>query len=96
MDAPQTLAFLRYVHTLKHTPRTGWVRTGVPEPESIADHMYRTALMALLYAPPDVDRNRAVAMALCHDLAEAIAGDITPFDGVTPTDKHAREKVPPP
>lgn len=30
-------------------------------------------------------------MAIVHDLAEALAGDITPFDGVTDTDKHAKE-----
>jgi putative hydrolases of HD superfamily len=30
-------------------------------------------------------------MAIVHDLAEALAGDITPLDGVTDEDKHARE-----
>ena len=44
-----------YIHTigkLKTNKRTGWVRAGVSLPESIADHMYRMAMMAL--ALPDV------------------------------------------
>lgn len=31
-------------------------------------------------------------MAVVHDLAEAIVGDITPSDGVSAKDKHAMEK----
>lgn len=30
-------------------------------------------------------------MALIHDLAECIVGDITPHCGVSPEDKHKRE-----
>jgi len=33
------------------TPRTGWVRCGIKNPESIADHMYRMATMAFLVNP---------------------------------------------
>lgn len=32
-------------------------------------------------------------MAIIHDLAECIVGDITPFCGVSKEDKHAREEV---
>jgi 5'-deoxynucleotidase YfbR-like HD superfamily hydrolase len=32
-------------------------------------------------------------MALVHDLAESIVGDITPHDRVSDQDKHEREKV---
>ena len=32
-------------------------------------------------------------MALVHDLAESIVGDITPSAGVTKEEKYAREKV---
>jgi len=30
-------------------------------------------------------------LALVHDLAECIVGDITPFCGVSPAEKHQRE-----
>jgi len=36
---------------------------------------------------------RCVKMALVHDIAECIVGDITPHDGVSKTDKHFREQV---
>lgn len=32
-------------------------------------------------------------MALVHDLAEALVGDITPHCGVSETDKYTMEKV---
>ena len=32
-------------------------------------------------------------MALVHDLAESMVGDITPHDGVTKEDKYHRELV---
>jgi putative hydrolases of HD superfamily len=42
------------------TKREGWVRRGVQGPESIADHMYRMGVMALIAAdlPGGVDRDR--------------------------------------
>ncbi len=40
------------------TKRTGWIRSGVAGPESIADHMYRMSLMALLAGDAGVDTNR--------------------------------------
>jgi len=36
---------------------------------------------------------RALQVALVHDLAEAIVGDITPDQGVSDEDKHARERA---
>ena len=32
-------------------------------------------------------------MALVHDLAECIVGDLTPSSGVSKEEKHAQEKV---
>lgn len=41
------------------TKREGWVRRGVNAPESIADHMYRMGVMALIAADlPGVDRDK--------------------------------------
>lgn len=62
---------------LKDVPRTGWVLRGVTNPESVADHSWGTALLCLLFAPSaGVDRDRAVSMAVVHDLAEVETGDI--------------------
>lgn len=52
------------------------------------------AMLAMLVRDDDVDVNRAVRMALVHDLAEAIVGDITPPEssGISKADKHAMER----
>ncbi len=65
--------------TLKDESRTGWVLRGIDAPESVAAHTWGVATLCLLYADraePDVDRDRAISMALVHDLAEARTGDI--------------------
>ena len=79
------------MHSVQKQPRTGWVYRGVEKPESIADHMYRVAVLALTVAGTEYDQSKLVKMAIVHDLAEAIVGDITPVDGVSQEDKHSRE-----
>ena len=67
--------------TLKRVRRKGWVDRGVPGAESVADHSYRLALLAWAAAlDQGLDADRAVKLALLHDLAEAEVGDETPFD----------------
>lgn len=76
--------FLHRIGALKFVPRTGWLHRGVPlsEVESVADHTWRTALLAWLAAAaqPELDRIRVLQLALIHDLAEAITGDVPPYD----------------
>lgn len=46
---------------LQTTKRTGWVRKGVRDPESISDHMYRMGIMSLMASEqPDVDTTKYV------------------------------------
>lgn len=73
--------------------RTGWVRKGIPEAESIADHMYRMSVLALMSEDQNLDIFRCVALAVVHDLAEAEVGDITPFDGISKEEKQRMETV---
>lgn len=42
----------------QRVPRTGWVYRNVKNPESVSDHMYRMAMMALTITDPTVDRDR--------------------------------------
>jgi putative hydrolase of HD superfamily len=82
---------------LKQLFRQGWLRAGVPEArcESVAEHSFLVALLALLVAEerfPDLDAARVVKLALLHDLAEAHAGDLTPRDGVSREEKERRER----
>ena len=76
---------------LKALPRAGWVRAGVPAPESVAAHSWGVSFLVLILCPPDLDRGRALAIATLHDLAEVRAGDITPHDKVPPAEKTRRE-----
>ncbi|KAL6520680.1 hypothetical protein OROMI_032240 [Orobanche minor] len=63
--------FLTLCHRLKTTKRAGWVRREVKEPESIADHMYRMGLMALIASDiPGVNREKCMKIAIVHDIAE--------------------------
>jgi putative hydrolase of HD superfamily len=95
-EAERLLELFHLAGRLKETTRAGWMLRGVPDPESVADHSFRLALLALVLAPraaPPVDAARCVAMALAHDLAECLVGDITPHDGVSPGEKRARESA---
>ncbi|XP_058227286.1 uncharacterized protein LOC131335785 isoform X2 [Rhododendron vialii] len=93
VPASSAIDFLSLCHRLKTTKRAGWVKRDVRNPESIADHMYRMGLMALISSDlPGVDRDKCIKMAIVHDIAEAIVGDITPSDGVPKQEKSRREQ----
>ena len=49
---------------LQKTKRTGWIRKDVVEPESIADHMYRMGMMALIGGSSGIDTNRQVGRSV--------------------------------
>ena len=87
---PSLLTYMHYLQNLKLSKRTGWFHHHVPSPESIADHMYRMAMLAMLLEGVDV--RKCVMMALVHDLAEAKVGDLTPHDGVPKDEKTQRER----
>lgn len=76
---------------LKDVARAGWLRVGIASPESVAAHSWGVAFLVLALCPRELDRGKALAIAILHDLAEAEVGDITPHDGVAKADKHARE-----
>jgi putative hydrolase of HD superfamily len=98
MSDPEAAAFARFLHrigNLKSVDRTGWLDRGVPpgEAESVADHSFRTAILAWLAAPENIDRDKVLKLALVHDLAEAITGDIPPYDPESlPTDNVVRRE----
>lgn len=86
--------FFHMLQELKTTKREGWRRFGISKGESIADHMYRMSLITM-FAPPSLSSRlnipRCTKMALVHDMAEALVGDITPVDGVPKSEKNRRE-----
>ncbi|XP_029452395.1 HD domain-containing protein 2 [Rhinatrema bivittatum] len=87
------LQFLKLVGQLKRVPRTGWIYRNVKNPESVSDHMYRMAVMAFLVEDKQLNKDRCVRLALVHDMAECIVGDIAPADNISKEEKHQREKA---
>ncbi|KAI8365933.1 HD domain-containing protein [Radiomyces spectabilis] len=86
------IRFLHTIENLKRTKRTGWLDNGIQNAESIADHMHRMGIMAMLIDDPSLNREKCIKMAIVHDLAEAVVGDITPHAGVSKEDKFNLEK----
>ena len=82
---------------LKRIHRRGWLARGLPAErgESVADHVFGVAVLALLLGPgrPALDPGRLLRLALVHDLGESGAGDLIPSDGVPPAEKTARERA---
>jgi putative hydrolase of HD superfamily len=88
------LPFFHLLNRLKTNKREGWRRFGITDGESIADHMYRMSIITLLCPPTlasRLDLGRCTQMALIHDMAESLVGDITPVDGVPKAEKSRRE-----
>ncbi|KAL1898574.1 hypothetical protein Sste5346_003478 [Sporothrix stenoceras] len=90
------ITFFHILERLKTTKRQGWLRHGINDGESIADHMHRMSVM-VLFAPPSiravVNLDKCLKMAMLHDVAETVVGDITPSDGVPRDEKSRREAI---
>ncbi|XP_070413091.1 5'-deoxynucleotidase HDDC2 isoform X4 [Equus przewalskii] len=54
--------------------------------------MYRMAVMALVTKDEHLNKDRCVRLALVHDMAECIVGDIAPADNIPKEEKHRREE----
>lgn len=73
---------------LKLLPRTGWLLAGIGNPESVAEHSYAVALLALMLAETvnqepaaealttSLDTGKVLRLALLHDLGESLVTDL--------------------
>lgn len=94
MNYKELLAFFQKVGELKNIKRSGWLRCEIPNPESVADHTFRTAFMAMILGDIlNLNTQKLIKMALIHDLAETVTGDITPYDEITKIEKRKREET---
>ncbi|MFD1571392.1 HD domain-containing protein [Halorubrum laminariae] len=99
-DGPEpTLDAVLDAYALKDERRTGWQLRGVDDPESVAAHTWGVAYLVLALGDrfredlPGVDLDRALRLAVVHDVAEAETGDIaTRADSTAePPDPAAKE-----
>ena len=79
MQYTEFLSILSVAEKLKCNTRHCDTSTG--RRESVAEHSWRLALMAMLLTDefPDADMNKVIQMCLIHDLGEAFTGDIATF-----------------
>jgi len=87
------LQFLLKSGELKKIKRKGISFYKSGEPDSASDHSFRMALMAWLFSQnKKIDPEKAMKMALIHDIAKVLTGDITPYDGLLPKNSKQREE----
>jgi len=81
MEPKELLDILSVAERLKCNTRHCYTSSG--RHESVAEHSWRLALMAMLLSHEeefkDVDVNKVIRMCLIHDLGEAFTGDIPTF-----------------
>jgi putative hydrolases of HD superfamily len=69
--------FLYEMGLLKRYRRTGWWIAGIDDPESIAEHTFRTAIIGFLLAVMEgADPAKTAALCLFHDTQETRIGDV--------------------
>ena len=80
MEPAKLLDILSVAEKLKCNTRHSYTSSG--RKESVAEHSWRLALMALLLRDefPGTDMDRVIRMCLIHDLGEAFTGDIPAFE----------------
>ena len=89
MNQREYIKFLNVIEKLKCNTRHSWTSSG--RHESVAEHSWRLAVMAMLCADeyPDLNINKVIKMCLIHDLGEALTGDVPAF---LKTDENEKEE----
>ncbi len=89
MEQRKLIEFLNVVEKLKCNTRHSWTSSG--RRESVAEHSWRLAFMAMLCADeyPQLDIDKVIRMCIIHDLGESITGDVPAF---LKTEQHRKEE----
>ena len=93
MRPEKLLKVLSLAGRLKKNTRHCWIEAD--RKESIADHSWRIALMAMLLENEpefaDVDMDKVIRICLIHELGEAFTGDIPAFEKNTNDEKKEED-----
>ena len=92
-DLQGCLHFLREAERLKSVLRSAHTRTG--QQESTAEHSWRLALMAMVFASEfeGMDMHKLLKLCVLHDLGEALHGDVPAVEQGQRPDKSATERA---
>lgn len=79
MKPRELIDFLNVIEKLKCNTRHSYTSSG--RQESVAEHSWRLAVMAMLCKDeyPSLDIDRVIKMCLIHDFGEALTGDVPAF-----------------
>ncbi|MBU1120512.1 MAG: HD domain-containing protein [archaeon] len=87
------IEFFHKVKKLRELKRKGWKDFGVENPESVADHSFRVALMTLIFSEKmKLNTEKALKMALIHDLCEVYSGDLAAEEKISREKYESEEK----
>ncbi|GII25697.1 HD domain-containing protein [Planosporangium mesophilum] len=76
-EAAGAMSFIFEAGMLKRAKRTGWWIAGISDPESIAEHSFRTAIIGIVLAGMEgADPARVALLCLLHDTQETRVSDI--------------------
>ena len=81
-ESVEAVRFISELMRLKAVPRLGWLLRGIRDVESVADHSFGVALIAMLLSDHcrvkslEVNVERVLRMALVHDFVEVRTGDL--------------------
>ncbi len=95
------LTFYMQYNQLKNLYRQGWLKNRIglehkEKCETVAGHSFSVALLCLSVIQKykfDVDVLKCLKMCIVHELGEIYLGDYTPFDNITPEEKHNQERI---
>lgn len=91
MNISELLHSLRVAEKLKNTTRHSYTSGG--RHESVAEHTFRTTLMAYFIKDefPEANIDKVIKMCLIHDLGEAFTGDIPAFEKTQSDEENERQ-----
>ena len=93
-DMTAAVNFFAEAGLLKHVKRSGWWVAGIKDPESVAEHSFRTAVIGHYLAHVEgVDPLKVVTMALFNDIHEARINDLHKMGHFYIDFKSAEKKV---
>jgi putative hydrolase of HD superfamily len=89
------LDFLLEIGKIKRLPRLYWRLRETKNPETVAGHIFTLTIMAWIFGREKKNLNieKLLKMALCHELSAVYTGDTTQYDRILPQDKEERKKI---
>lgn len=90
----EIINFFYEIGMLKRIKRSGWWAAGIKDPESVAEHSYRAAIIAYVIAKlENVNAEKAALICLFHDIGESRIGDLNKINARYINSKEAEKKA---